>query len=107
MSAHNLSYRLHNVMIVRVLGSPVEFFDTTPRGRVLNRLSIELDIIDSRLYLGSKQLLQSLTAGIARIIVTGLQLPTAAILAALAVAFYLFTMVLSPAIFLVIPYILS
>ncbi|KAL3206067.1 hypothetical protein MRX96_040426 [Rhipicephalus microplus] len=48
--------------------------------------------IDSRLFTGSKQLLQSLTAGVARIIVTGLELPTAAILAALAVTFYIFTM---------------
>ncbi|XP_049267028.1 ATP-binding cassette sub-family C member 3 [Rhipicephalus sanguineus] len=93
MSTRSLSYRLHNVMIVRVLGSPVGFFDATPRGRVLNRLSVELDVIDSRFYLGSKQVLQSLTAGIARIIVTGLQLPTAAVLAAVAVTFYLFTMV--------------
>ncbi|XP_075723775.1 ATP-binding cassette sub-family C member 2 [Rhipicephalus microplus] len=92
MSAHNLSYRLHNAMVARVLGSPVGFFDATPRGRVLNRLSVELDAIDSRLFTGSKQLLQSLTAGVARIIVTGLELPTAAILAALAVTFYIFTM---------------
>nr|XP_054928885.1 multidrug resistance-associated protein 1-like [Dermacentor andersoni] len=80
-------------MIGSVLGCPVVFFDATPRGRVLNRLSTELDAIDSRLFVGCKQLLQSLTAAIARIIVTGLQVPTAAVLAALAVTIYLFAMV--------------
>ncbi|XP_049527650.1 ATP-binding cassette sub-family C member 3 [Dermacentor silvarum] len=94
VSQRNLSYRLHKAMIRSVLGSSVGFFDATPRGRVLNRLSTELDCIDSRLFLGCKQLLQSLTAGIARIIVTGLLLPTAAVMAALAVTFYLFTMVI-------------
>ncbi|XP_070378170.1 ATP-binding cassette sub-family C member 3-like [Dermacentor albipictus] len=94
VSQRNLSNRLYKAMIRSVLGCPVVFFDATPRGRVLNRLSTELDAIDSRLFIGCKQLLQSLTAGIARIIVTGLQVPTAAVLAALAVTFYLFAMVI-------------
>ncbi|XP_075556557.1 ATP-binding cassette sub-family C member 3-like [Dermacentor variabilis] len=94
VSQRNLSNRLYKAMTRSVLGCPVVFFDATPRGRVLNRLSTELDAIDSRLFMGCKQLLQSLTAGIARIIVTGLQVPTAAVLAALAVTFYLFAMVI-------------
>lgn len=31
--------RMHNSMVVRVLGAPLAFFHTNPAGRVLNRFS--------------------------------------------------------------------
>ncbi|KAK8785139.1 hypothetical protein V5799_008496, partial [Amblyomma americanum] len=89
VALRNLSIRLHEEMIRRVLGSPVDFFDATPRGRVLNRLTAELDSIDSRLCMAAKQVTQTFTVGIARIVVTGLQAPAAAILGGLCSAFFL------------------
>ncbi|XP_077551433.1 ATP-binding cassette sub-family C member 4-like isoform X3 [Haemaphysalis longicornis] len=76
----NLSSRLHSSMVRCVLLSPVSFFDCTPRGRILNRFSTELDCIDSRFFLGTKLAMQTLTAGMARVVVTGLQYPTAGLL---------------------------
>ena len=44
--------KLHNRMIEKIVRSPVEFFDTNPVGRILNRFSNDLGIVD-RLLLSS------------------------------------------------------
>ncbi|XP_072038843.1 ATP-binding cassette sub-family C member 9-like [Amphiura filiformis] len=41
--------RLHNQMLDRVMHSPMRFFDTTPLGRVLNRFSSDIVVLDLRL----------------------------------------------------------
>ncbi len=40
------SSRLHKNLFIRILQAPTCFFDTTPHGRILNRFSQDLDIID-------------------------------------------------------------
>ena len=40
---------LHNEMLVRVLKSPMAFYDTTPIGRIVNRLSKDIDVCDGTL----------------------------------------------------------
>uniref|UniRef100_A0A1I7U8T3 ABC transmembrane type-1 domain-containing protein n=1 Tax=Caenorhabditis tropicalis TaxID=1561998 RepID=A0A1I7U8T3_9PELO len=40
------SYGLHSPLIHALLRAPIAFFDTTPIGRVINRLSRDLDVID-------------------------------------------------------------
>lgn len=40
---------LHEAMLRRVLRSPMFFFDSTPAGRILNRFSSDIDIIDRSL----------------------------------------------------------
>ncbi|KAH9360333.1 hypothetical protein HPB48_010056 [Haemaphysalis longicornis] len=67
-------------MLLHVLGSPVSFFDDTPRGHVLTRFSAELDGIDSRFFLATKQVVQALTAGLAKVVVIGFQDATARLL---------------------------
>nr|XP_042910729.1 multidrug resistance-associated protein 1 [Parasteatoda tepidariorum] len=42
--------RLHNKMLNSLIKSPMSFFDSTPMGRITNRFSSDLDIIDTELY---------------------------------------------------------
>ena len=41
------SKRLHNNMLTNILKSPMSFFDTTPQGRIINRFSKDVDVLDS------------------------------------------------------------
>ncbi|KAM3828790.1 ATP-binding cassette sub-family C member 12-like [Vipera latastei] len=40
---------LHNTMFYKVLASPMNFFDTNPTGRIMNRFSKDVDEVDTRL----------------------------------------------------------
>ncbi|XP_042908219.1 multidrug resistance-associated protein 1-like [Parasteatoda tepidariorum] len=42
--------QFHNKMLNSLLKSPMSFFDSTPMGRITNRFSSDLDIIDTELY---------------------------------------------------------
>ena len=39
----------HNRMLKSILRSPMLFFDTTPIGRIVNRFSSDVDVMDDRL----------------------------------------------------------
>ncbi|CAN7974829.1 unnamed protein product, partial [Ixodes persulcatus] len=83
-SGAHLSRTIHAQMLRCVVSSPVSFFDTTPRGRIMNRLSADLDSIDSKLYLLSKQSLQNGLITFARLAVIGVQSPTLLLVGAVA-----------------------
>lgn len=38
---------LHSLMLGNILASPMMFFDTTPNGRIMNRFSKDIDMIDT------------------------------------------------------------
>jgi ABC-type multidrug transport system fused ATPase/permease subunit len=40
---------LHSRMLNSIMHSPMEFFDTTPLGRLFNRLSKDVDILDTNI----------------------------------------------------------
>lgn len=49
LAGYFASLTLHQLALKRVLRSPIRFFDTTPAGRILNRFSKDLDLMDSNL----------------------------------------------------------
>lgn len=57
MFALTASQHLSMKAIRRVLASPVAFFDTTPLGRILSRLSKDQDTVDKELILTMSQLM--------------------------------------------------
>ncbi|XP_072050893.1 ATP-binding cassette sub-family C member 9-like [Amphiura filiformis] len=50
---------IHSEMIRNIIGSPLRFFDTTPAGRIMNRLSSDTHIVDSKLMLTLMALIRS------------------------------------------------
>ncbi|KAH7974864.1 hypothetical protein HPB49_020545 [Dermacentor silvarum] len=74
-SSQRLSRLLHHSMLEHLLASPMCFFDSTPRGRILARFSFDLDAMDSRLFLSAKQSLQNGFITIAKLVVVGTQTP--------------------------------
>lgn len=62
---------LHDQMLVRVLGSPLSFFDTTPTGRILNRFSKDMYAVDENLPRTLTSSLSTLFACLSVIIVIG------------------------------------
>lgn len=62
-------------MLDHVLYSPVSFFDATPRGRLLNRFSVDLDAVDTRMHLFGKQGIQTALLACGRIVVIAIVVP--------------------------------
>nr|XP_050027939.1 multidrug resistance-associated protein 1-like [Dermacentor andersoni] len=67
------SLSLHEKMLSHVASSPLSFFDATPRARILNRFSVDLEMNDSRAFVAMKQVYQTLLGVIARLAVIGTQ----------------------------------
>lgn len=51
------SHELHNEMFLRLMKSPMEFFDMTPVGRILNRFSKDIDTVDNVLPINLRSFL--------------------------------------------------
>ncbi|VDD93650.1 unnamed protein product [Enterobius vermicularis] len=55
----NAASKLHNKMFRSILRANVQFFDTTPTGRILNRFSKDMDEIDIKLPFSAEVFLQN------------------------------------------------
>ncbi|XP_067903704.1 ATP-binding cassette sub-family C member 5-like [Heterodontus francisci] len=54
------SSKLHDALFKKILRSPMNFFDTTPLGRILNRFAKDMDEVDVRLTTQTEMLIQNI-----------------------------------------------
>ncbi|KAI0214568.1 Multidrug resistance-associated protein 1 [Lamellibrachia satsuma] len=66
---------LHDAMLRRCLRAPMSFFDTTPTGRILNRFSKDLQLIDSKMPIQLRQWLFALAPLLATFVVISYSTP--------------------------------
>ncbi|CAG5129177.1 unnamed protein product, partial [Candidula unifasciata] len=71
----NASQRLHNSMLDTILHQPMSFFDTTPLGRILNRFSRDVDVLDVGMSRQVRLCLQTLSNLISIIVVISYTTP--------------------------------
>ncbi|XP_066905603.1 multidrug resistance-associated protein 1 [Halyomorpha halys] len=55
IGAVNAGSLLHTMLLTNIMHSPMSFFDTTPQGRILNRFSKEIDVLDNSIPFTLKQ----------------------------------------------------
>ncbi|CAH1406918.1 unnamed protein product [Nezara viridula] len=55
IGAVNAGSLLHSMLLKNIMHSPMSFFDTTPQGRILNRFSKEIDVLDNSIPFTLKQ----------------------------------------------------
>ncbi|GIY00688.1 canalicular multispecific organic anion transporter 1 [Caerostris extrusa] len=67
--------RFHRFMLDSVLKSPMSFFDTTPTGRIVNRFTTDLEILDNQLFYQINGCLNCIFTAIACFIVIGMNTP--------------------------------
>ncbi|GIY36074.1 canalicular multispecific organic anion transporter 1, partial [Caerostris extrusa] len=67
--------RFHRFMLDSVLKSPMSFFDTTPTGRIVNRFTTDLEILDNQLFYQIGGCLNCIFSAIACFIVIGMNTP--------------------------------
>lgn len=52
----NAATKLHRTMLARIVRSPMSFYDTTPLGRILNRFSKDIDIVDNQIPMNARMM---------------------------------------------------
>ncbi|KAI9148595.1 ATP-binding cassette glutathione S-conjugate transporter ycf1 [Blastocladiella emersonii ATCC 22665] len=83
------AHTLHNTMLSRVAAYPMSFFDTQPTGRVLNRFSKDINVIDEVLPRSFMQMLRTFLTVISVIVLISSYTPSfLAIISPLMVAYY-------------------
>ena len=65
----NASTKLHDNMLKSVMRAPMSFFDTNPKGRIVNRFAKDIDLIDGSIPLTFSALLRLGLAGLGTVLV--------------------------------------
>lgn len=69
IAAYIAGHKLHWVILIGVLQSPMSFFDTTPVGRIINRFAKDIDSVDTTLPNAFSQSLTTLITVVATLII--------------------------------------
>ncbi|XP_055852918.1 multidrug resistance-associated protein 1 isoform X3 [Episyrphus balteatus] len=69
------SKEMHEFIIGNVMRFPMEFFDTTPLGRIINRFSKDIDTVDNVLPMGVRSLISQSFAVLATVVVICISTP--------------------------------
>lgn len=87
------AYRLHSNMLDRIMRSPMSFFDTTPLGRIVNRFSKDIYIVDEILPNIIRSSLMCVFSVIATIVIICVSTPIFLAIIPPLVVMYFFTQV--------------
>ncbi|OWA52394.1 Multidrug resistance-associated protein 1 [Hypsibius exemplaris] len=87
----NLASRsLHRGMLTRIMRAPMSFFDQTPMGRIMNRFSKDIDVIDMNIPMNFRMWLNSMFNVFGTIIVICISTPIfATVIVPLGIIYYL------------------
>ncbi|CAL1293325.1 unnamed protein product [Larinioides sclopetarius] len=69
------SERYHRFMLDSVLKSPLSFFDTTPVGRIINRFTTDMEVLDNHLYYQMEAWLNCIFSAISSFVIIGMNVP--------------------------------
>lgn len=84
------SKKLYKTMSLSVIHSPMEFFNTTPIGRILNRFSSDIDMVDTNLQHIFMVFFQSIMNCIVTIVLVGISLPLFLLFTTILMIFYIY-----------------
>ncbi|XP_062706758.1 ATP-binding cassette sub-family C member Sur isoform X3 [Aedes albopictus] len=71
----NARRRLHQQLIAAVLKNPIHFFQTVPLGRIMNRLSIDVSVVDKKIAATSQKLLQFILLCLCAVLINSVVTP--------------------------------
>ncbi len=69
------SHILHENLMTNILRAPMSFYDTTPLGRIVNRFSRDVDVLDVNIPLTTRIWLGTMSAVITTIIIISYSTP--------------------------------
>ncbi|KAF8778438.1 Multidrug resistance-associated protein 1 like [Argiope bruennichi] len=69
------SERYHRLMLDSVMKSPMSFFDTTPVGRIINRFTTDMEILDNQLFYQIEGWLYCIFSAISSFVIIGMNVP--------------------------------
>jgi ATP-binding cassette subfamily C (CFTR/MRP) protein 1 len=85
----NAAIKLHHSMLMRILKSPMSFFDTTPLGRILNRFAKDIDIVDNTIPMTMRMVFNQLLVVLGTLVAIVFAMPIfTAVVVPVAVVYY-------------------